>query len=106
MINIIFIDAEDREFRVLAEVGCSLMDVAQDNMIPNILADCGGCLSCGTCRVDVADEWAGVIGVAPTVERMMIEGLESPTTASRLSCQITISEDMDGAVFKLSDEFC
>jgi 2Fe-2S ferredoxin len=82
------------------------MEVAMDNMVPHILADCGGCISCGTCRVDVVETWQSVVGQATASEADLIEGLDQPTPASRLACQVTVTEEMQGAEFLLSDEFC
>jgi ferredoxin, 2Fe-2S len=81
--------------------GANLMMAAQDLNVPSIAGECGGCLSCATCHVVVADAWVDrvnqVIGRAQEVEEMMLEITTTPRQAnSRLSCQLIAHAQLDG----------
>ena len=80
-----------------AEVGRSLMEVARENAVPGILADCGGGCACATCHVYVDEEWRGAVGTPDEIENEMLDmvsDLHQPN--SRLSCQIKLRADLDG----------
>lgn len=77
--------------------GQSLMSVARDNGIEGILAECGGSCSCATCHVVVDDAWQAVVGPAKELESDMLEIAEQrPEGLGRLSCQVEVTEKMDG----------
>lgn len=85
--------------------GQSLMEAAQDNEVPHITGDCGGCLSCATCHVVVDESWAAKTGTPDGVETSMLECTESPAEPnSRLSCQIFMSDALDGLVLRVPGE--
>lgn len=89
---------------IVADVpnGQSLMEAAQDNDVPSISGDCGGCLSCATCHVVVDEAWAAKTGSPDGVEESMLECTEAPAeTNSRLSCQIFMSDELDGLVLRV-----
>ncbi|MDG1066944.1 MAG: 2Fe-2S iron-sulfur cluster-binding protein [Sulfitobacter sp.] len=78
-------------------IGTNLMEAAVANDIPNIEGACGGCLSCATCHVFVDPEWLGKVAAVGDFEDAMLDATEvERTDASRLSCQITMSADLDG----------
>ena len=86
---------------VIAEVspGTNLMQAAVDNLVDRIDGECGGCLSCATCHVYVDAAWRDACGEADDLEDAMLDAVEAPRTdASRLSCQLTASEALDGVV--------
>jgi len=84
------------------EVGRSLMEAALDNDVLPISGDCGGCLSCATCHVVVDGDWVAKTGSPDGVEKSMLECTEQPAEpTSRLSCQIFMSEELDGIVFRV-----
>lgn len=89
------------EHEVHAESGLSVMQAAVDNMIDGIVGECGGTCSCGTCHCYVETDWADKIGNANNLEQDMIQFLDEADTNSRLSCQITITDELDGLVVKL-----
>ena len=91
---------EDDGTRHVAEVavGLSVMEGAVRNGFPGILAECGGACACATCQVYVPEAWRAVTGVASEVEADMLEFAEHVRPESRLSCQITVTEAMDGLV--------
>lgn len=83
-------------------VGQSLMEAAQDNDVPHISGDCGGCLSCATCHVVVDEAWSSKTGKPDGVETSMLECTETTAeTNSRLSCQIFMSDELDGLVLRV-----
>ena len=77
--------------------GTSLMEAAVANNIPDIEGACGGCLSCATCHVFVDGDWQGMLGEVDPFEDAMLDSTDvERTEASRLSCQIKMSADLDG----------
>ncbi|MDB5424961.1 MAG: hypothetical protein JWQ29_2377 [Phenylobacterium sp.] len=90
----------DGSRRVLdAETGESIMSLATRNLVPGIIGECGGNLSCGTCHVFVDTAWLGRLPAKASEEEDMLEGTsEEPTEYSRLSCQLRMTPDLDGIV--------
>jgi 2Fe-2S ferredoxin len=86
---------------VEAAPGDTLMQVAVNNDINGILADCGGALACSTCHVYIASEWWDSVGPAGDVEQTMLELAVEPGATSRLSCQVVLKPELDGLVVKL-----
>jgi 2Fe-2S ferredoxin len=86
-----------------AESGKSLMQNALDNAVPGIDADCGGACACGTCHVFVDPQWLPATGEADDMEEAMLGMRPDRTEVSRLSCQIEVSEALDGMVVRLPE---
>ena len=78
------------------ENGLSVMEGAIQNEIPGIDADCGGSMACATCHVYVDDKWFDKIPKAEDAEVDMIDMAHEPKRNSRLSCQIIVSDKLDG----------
>lgn len=79
------------------DVGDNIMQVATANGISGILGECGGGCACGTCHIYVDPDWHGVVGEPNDVEDMTLDMVfETRKPTSRLCCQITVSEQMDG----------
>ena len=78
------------------EAGLSVMEGAIQNDIPGIDADCGGSMACATCHVYVEDKWFDKIPKAEDAENDMIDMAFEPKKNSRLSCQIIVSNELDG----------
>ncbi len=77
--------------------GASLMETAIRKGVPGIVAECGGACSCATCHVYVREEFQPMVGGPGDWEDEMLEEVVSPRDqGSRLSCQITLSENLDG----------
>ena len=72
------------------------MEGAVQNNITGIDADCGGSMACATCHVYVQDEWFNKIEKAEDAEQDMIDMAYKPNKNSRLSCQIVVSDEIDG----------
>lgn len=96
MVKIIYTDHEGTERAVDAKAGESVMEVAIKNSIPGIDADCGGACACATCHVHVDAAFMDKVGKPEDMEQSMLDFAEGVTEFSRLSCQITVSEDLDG----------
>lgn len=83
--------------------GSSVMQGAVDNMIDGIVAECGGSCSCATCHCYVDEAWTDKIPPADEMEKDMLECVLELQTNSRLSCQITVTEDLDGLIVRLPE---
>lgn len=102
MTTIHFREQSGRTFTVEAEVGQSVMQAATRNMVPGIVADCGGAGNCATCHGYVHPDWVEQVPPPSQDETDMIEaGCFDVEPTSRLTCQITVTEDMDGLVVTL-----
>ncbi|MCF6197737.1 MAG: 2Fe-2S iron-sulfur cluster-binding protein [Emcibacter sp.] len=98
MTKITFISPNDEKNTITVKTGGTLMEAAVDNDIPGIDADCGGGCACATCHVYVDDAWAGKLKTKDDMEESMLDFAEEVREHSRLSCQILVTEDIDGIV--------
>jgi len=98
-----FITHYGAEHEVSVETGTTLMQAAFDNGIPGILADCGGACSCATCHCFIDEAWQAAAGEPDDMEAQMLDFVTELQPNSRLSCQIDISEEMDGLVVRLPE---
>ena len=98
MPKITYIDTSNNKKTIEVENGLSVMEGAVQNNIPGIDADCGGGMACATCHVYVKEEWFNKIPKAEDAEQDMIDMAFEPKKNSRLSCQIIVSEDLDGLI--------
>ena len=96
MSKITYKDFQGNTKTVQVENGLSLMEGAIQNEIPGIDADCGGSMACATCHVYVDDKWFEKIPKAEDAEVDMIDMAFEPKKNSRLSCQIIVSDELDG----------
>ncbi|MBB5187983.1 MULTISPECIES: 2Fe-2S iron-sulfur cluster-binding protein [Zhongshania] len=103
MSSITFIEHNGTQHAVDLEPGKSLMQIALDNGIPGIDADCGGVCACGTCHVIVDGDCIKAIGGATEDELQMLGLTPERTDTSRLACQIIVSDAMDGMVARLPE---
>ena len=82
--------------------GESVMQGAVNNMIQGIVGECGGALACATCHCYVDDAWVDRVGPPSELETQMLESAaEDKKPSSRLSCQITVRDELDGLVVRL-----
>ena len=95
---IVFIEPSGKRREVRATVGVSLMEAARQNQVDGVLAQCGGACACATCHVYVAPQWQSKLPPCEDMERGMLENAWEPRGNSRLSCQILVSESLDGLV--------
>ncbi|QIB51476.1 MULTISPECIES: 2Fe-2S iron-sulfur cluster-binding protein [Pseudomonas] len=103
MPTITLIEHNGTQHSVMGEVGQSVMQAAMNAMVPGIQADCGGACSCATCHAFVEDAWTGVVPAAEDAELDMLEFANERQETSRLTCQLTIQENMDGMVLRLPE---
>jgi ferredoxin, 2Fe-2S len=90
---------------VESRAGSTIMEAAVKHGVPGIVAECGGGLSCATCHVYVAAEFADATGPTGDFEDEMLEDAVAERRASsRLSCQITLTEDLDGIAVEVAPE--
>lgn len=101
MVKVKFVEASGDEHTIEESIGLTLMEAAQKNGVPGIVADCGGNCSCGTCRVFVDALWYPKVGGPNDLESDMLEMHADRHDGERLACQLTLSEDLDGIVVKL-----
>lgn len=103
MPKITFIQFDGTETSIDADVGSTVMNTALDNLIPGIDADCGGECSCATCHVLVDESWMEKVGQPSEAEESMLDLNPDRAANSRLSCQINVSDDLDGLVVNLPE---
>ena len=98
MPKITFLTHDGKSYEVDGTVGNSVMETAMENDVPGIDADCGGACSCATCHVWVDAAWTGKVGGPSEMEEDMLGLNEDRKDSSRLSCQIEVSDELDGLV--------
>jgi len=96
MVKITFIDAQGAARTVEGEVGSTVMETAIKNGVPGIEAECGGACACSTCHVYVDETWRAKVGEPSPMEEDMLDFAYDVKPNSRLSCQIKVSEALDG----------
>ena len=96
MPKITYIENNGKSHTVEVDKGLTVMEGALQNNIPGIDADCGGAMACATCHVYVKDEWFNKIPKAEDAEVDMIDMAYEPKKNSRLSCQIIVSDELEG----------
>ncbi len=96
MPKVTFIAADGTARTVEAQVGATLMETAIRNSVPGIDAECGGACACATCHVYVDEAWLATVGKAQPMEEDMLDFASDVRKTSRLSCQIKITDALDG----------
>jgi 2Fe-2S ferredoxin len=103
MAKITYIEHNGTAHVVDVKSGLSVMEGAVKNNIPGIDADCGGACACATCHVYVDPAWAGKTGAQTTMEESMLDFAENVEPNSRLSCQIKVTDALDGLVVRMPE---
>lgn len=103
MVKVTYIEFDGREHAIDAQAGISLMENAVANGVDGIEAQCGGNAYCATCRVFPEPEWRDRLGERNELEKPMLEDVGEAKSAARLSCQITVTEELDGLVVRLPE---
>lgn len=102
MAKITYIEHDGRRHVINLAPGKTLMEGARDNNVAGIVADCGGACACSTCHVYIDESWVEKLPPVDETERDMLEfAVEPDERLSRLSCQIKITEAMDGLIVKM-----
>jgi len=103
MVKVTFIGFSGDANSVEVPVGTTLMRAATDNRVPGIDGDCGGNCACATCHVYVDPQWWDRVGVRNGTEEGMLNAVDDLRGNSRLACQITLTDDLDGLVVGLPE---
>ena len=98
MPNITYIGPDGTSRTVEAEIGSTVMESAIRQGIPGIEAECGGACACATCHVYVDEAWTAIVGEPSPMEEDMLDFGYDVRSNSRLSCQIKVSDELDGLV--------
>lgn len=101
--KITFIEHDGTEHSIAIEADKSLMQLASDNAVPGIDADCGGECACGTCHVIVNQDWFSKTGAVADDEQQMLDMTPEGEGTSRLACQIQVTDALDGMVVRLPE---
>ena len=96
MAKIKYIEHSGKPHTIEVESGLTVMEGAVQNNIPGIDADCGGGMACATCHVYVKEDWYDKLPKKEMGEDDMLDQAYEPNSNSRLSCQIMVSDDLDG----------
>ena len=101
MAKITYIEHSGTEHVIDVATGLTVMEGAVRNLVPGIDADCGGACACATCHVYVDPAWADKTGSRETMEESMLDFAEEVQETSRLSCQIKVTDMLDGLIVRM-----
>jgi 2Fe-2S ferredoxin len=101
MTKITYVEHSGKSHTIQVQNGLTVMEGAVQNNIPGIDADCGGSMACATCHVYVKEEWFNKLPKKEDGEEDMLDMAYEPNKFSRLSCQLTISDELEGLVVNL-----
>ena len=105
MAKITYVEFNGTRHVVDVAPGLTVMEGARDNGIPGIEADCGGACACSTCHVYVAEEWLDRLPARDAMEEDMLDFAYQPDPQrSRLTCQLKVSEALDGLVVQMPEK--
>lgn len=103
MPKITFIGHDGQKYETEAQTGATVMETALKNGVPGIEAECGGACACATCHVYVDDAWTGTTGSPEAMEEDMLDFAFELKPTSRLSCQIKVTDEMDGLTVSIPE---
>ena len=103
MASVTFVSYDGEKHQAPVEAGQSLMRIATNNAVPGIDGDCGGEAACGTCHVIVDPQWSEHVGRSGPGEEEMLAMHPERQPTSRLSCQMTATEQWDGLIVELPE---
>ena len=101
MSKITYITHDNQNHTIDVENGLTVMEGAVQNDIPGIDADCGGGMACATCHVYVKEEWLDKLTKKEDGEEDMLDMAYEPNKFSRLSCQVLVSDELDGLIVNI-----
>ena len=105
MAKITYIEYGGKRHVIDVPNGITVMEGARDNNIPGIEADCGGACACSTCHVYVDDSWVERLPEKEPMEEDMLDfAFEPDEVRSRLTCQLTVSDDLDGLIVTMPEK--
>ena len=103
MAKITYLEHNGKSHTIDVKNGLTVMEGAVQNDIPGIDADCGGSMACATCHVYVKEDWFNKIAQKQAGEDDMLDQAYEPKVNSRLSCQIIVSDELDGLIINLPE---
>ncbi len=104
MAKITFIQPDGTSQDVEAKPGATVMESAKLNNIPGIEAECGGACACATCHVYVDSAWRDKVGKPEAMEEDMLDFAFDVREESRLSCQIKVTDELDGLIVRVPEK--
>ena len=105
MPRIVYIEPDGNHVEVDVEVGYSVMEGAVNNGVDGIEAECGGACSCATCHCYVQEDWWDKLPEMDVIEDSMLEAATDRQPNSRLTCQIDVTEELDGLILKVAPSY-
>jgi len=105
MAKITYVEHSGKEHTVEVASGLTVMEGARDNNVPGIEADCGGACACSTCHVYVDAAWVEKLPAKDAMEEDMLDfAYEPDVVRSRLTCQVKVTDDLDGLVVHMPEK--
>ena len=105
MAKITYIEHNGKSHTIDVANGLTVMEGARDNNIPGIEADCGGACACSTCHVYIDNDWINKLPPIDDIERDMLDfAFEPDENSSRLTCQLEVTEKLDGLIVKMPEK--
>lgn len=104
MTKITYIEHDGTEHVLDVKNGMTVMEGAIKNLVPGIDAECGGACACATCHVYIDEAWTDVVGGPSDMEEDMLDFGFDVRDNSRLCCQITVSDELDGLVVRIPEQ--
>jgi len=104
MTKITYIEHNGTKHEVDVKNGLTVMEGARDNNIPGIEADCGGACACSTCHVYVDPAWADKLPAKDPMEEDMLDFAWEPKETSRLTCQVKVTDALEGLVVQMPEK--
>ena len=104
MAKITYIEHSGKSHTIEVQNGLTVMEGAIQYNIPGIDADCGGSMACATCHVYVKEEWFNKLPKKEDGEEDMLDMAYEPNKFSRLSCQLTVSDELEGIIVNLPEK--
>ena len=104
MAKVTYVEFSGEQRVVDVPPGRSVMQGAIENNVRGIIAECGGACSCATCHVYVDEAWTAKLGAKSEDEDAMLEAVCEPRPNSRLSCQIKVTEALDGLIVSMPEK--
>lgn len=104
MAKIIFTQPDGTQQVVEADAGMTVMEAAKKNLVPGIEAECGGACACATCHVYIDQAWREKVGPPSDMEEDMLDFAFDVRESSRLSCQIKVTDALDGLLLQVPEK--
>ena len=101
---ITFIEPSGSQRAIEVAPGCTLMEAATGGGVTGVIAECGGNCACGTCRIFLDRGWWARAGEPGELEQSMLDFIDGANPELRLSCQIEVTDELDGLVVRVSPE--